>query len=522
MNAILKVKEILQNRNLDSISICDIPRPSEMHGVIKASNIIVNAMFGNKKIGIIGDYDADGVCSSFILEYFLKQISYFNFILKIPNRFIDGYGININIVNELNCDIYICVDNGIAAFEVADFIKQKNKILIIADHHKPLIDNDVEVLPNAVIINPNQNSCSFIQKEVCAAMVAWYLCAGIKNVLQQNANNTILNSNVKLDCLTPFVAIATIADMMPLISINRVFFKKGIRELSKSLLPALQYINNTYLINSQNLAFSMVPILNSAGRMHDASMVLEFFRASNLSIAQKIFNELIEINNARKQEQNKVFNLAKESFIKKENILIAYGDNWHEGVLGIVAARLVREFNVTSFCFSKKNDILKGSGRAKSGFNLIGSIHLCKEFLLHFGGHCGAVGLTLESGNLDRFISKLDSNIILDSINIKDDLVEINLFDINKDLLEILKSYEPYGMGNKELRFSSKNLSIIKIITLNNPSNKKLLLQQGESIMPAMLFNYEGEILAKSINCIFTISFNSSYFTLIIESFESL
>lgn len=522
MSVLLKAKKILQDRELDSISINNIPKPYEMKGIKEAGRILQDAILENKKIAIIGDYDTDGVCSAFIVESFLRKLGYFNFKVKIPNRFIDGYGININIVKELDCDIYISVDNGITAFDVANFIANQDKVLIIADHHKPLIQNGIEQLPNAIVINPSQESCNFLQKEVCGAMVSWYLCAGIKHTLKLDNKINNFNLDIRLDTFTAFVAIATIADMMPLCGLNRAFVKKGIKEIYKSEIPALIAIRNRTVINSQNLSFNIIPIINSAGRMEDANVVLDFFRSDNLCTATEIFNNLIKINNDRKEEQDKVLTLAKNNLLIKNNIAIAYGDNWHEGVLGIVAARLAKELGLSSFCLSNNNGILKGSGRASIGVNLVESIHACKDYLHTCGGHKGAVGLSLESGMIDKFIAKLDNSIVLDS-NIEDNkLIEIKLDDINNDLICLLKSYEPYGIGNKELIFASKNVFISSIMPLKNPIHKELQLIQGNTKINAMLFNYNETCFLKHINCTYSISIHSKDPCLIIENLESI
>ena len=503
MSVLKQVINILHSRNLDTFKkINQIPSFDTLFGVKEASKIIKDSILQNKKIAIIGDYDVDGITSICIMENFFKNLGYKNIIFKIPNRFIDGYGINIDIVKELDADVYITVDNGISAFEVATFCKSLNKILIISDHHKPLIIDNKESLPEArVIINPNQQNCNFIQKDICGAVVAFYLCGGIKNEL---------GVNIRLDNYTPFLSLAIIADMMPLTSLNRILFKYGISNLQKSNIVAFKVLKNIYgEINAQNISFNIAPTLNSVGRLEDAKIALDFFREKNFTKADMIFRQLIEINNKRKNIQNEITQIALKNLKKGKNFILSYGEDWHEGVLGIVASRLAEEFNISAFCLSLKNGILKGSGRAKGGINLIHSIQKCKDLLLSFGGHSGAVGLTLALENLDKFMQDLDKNCIIDSTNQNKEIIEATLCDINEELLEVLESYEPYGIGNEKIEFYSSNILIIDSILLGkNKEHQRLQFSQDGIIRSGILFNNKDDLLNKNVDISFNIARN--------------
>ncbi|RAX55333.1 single-stranded-DNA-specific exonuclease RecJ [Helicobacter sp. 16-1353] len=488
---------IFKERNLDTINLSNIPQPETLFGLKEASKIIKDGIVDNKKIAVVGDYDVDGISASCIMEYFFKEIGFDNFTIKIPNRFNDGYGINTNIIKEIDADIFITVDNGISAFEVANLCKEMDKILIITDHHKPLIVDNDEVLPNALIINPNQKACNFLQKEICGALIAWYLCAGIKKEL---------NANVNLSKLSCFLALAIIADMMPLVSINRAIFKLGLKEIKHSNIAAFKVIRNRYNINSQNIGFVIAPILNSVGRLRDANLALDFFRQKDENKANEIFENLININNERKNIQNDIFLKAKNNIKKGENILIAFGKDWHEGVLGIVASRLADEFNISSFCLSLQNGILKGSGRSRNGVNLIASVQFCKDYLLCFGGHSGAVGLSLESKNLELFMQKLDKNCIIDSTIEDNTSIEIDLGSIDLDLLQLLESYEPYGMANEQIEFCSSNLKVESVQKIGKNKEHQILRfsQNGDSIS-GILFNNTNDFLDKLVDITFFI-----------------
>lgn len=503
MSVLKQVIDILNNRNLDTFKkINQIPSFDTLFGVKEASKIIKDSILQNKKIAVVGDYDVDGITSTCIMDIFFNDLGYRNIIFKIPNRFVDGYGINIDIVKELDADVYITVDNGINAFEVADFCNALNKILIISDHHKPLIVDDKEILPNAkVIINPNQQSCNFIQKDICGAVVAFYLCGGIKNEL---------GVNIKLDNYTPFLALAIIADMMPLTSLNRILFKYGISNIQKSNITAFKIFKSIYgEINTQNISFNIAPTLNSVGRLEDAKIVLDFFREQNPTKADMVFRQLIEINNKRKNIQNEITKIALKNPRKSKKFILSYGENWHEGVLGIVASKLAEEFNMSAFCLSLKNGILKGSGRAKGGINLIHSIQNCKDLLLGFGGHSGAVGLSLTLENLDKFINELDKNCIIDSEIKHKETVYIRLCDIDDKLLEVLESYEPYGIGNEQIEFYANDILVVDSTLLGkNKEHQRLQFRQNETIRSGILFNNTDKLVNKNVDITFNIARN--------------
>lgn len=503
MSVLKQVTDILKSRNLDTFEkINQIPSFDTLLGVDKASEIIKNAILNDKKIAVVGDYDVDGISSTCIMYFFFKDLGYKNIDFKIPNRFIDGYGININIIKELDADVYITVDNGINAFEVAEFCNKNNKILIISDHHKPLLINGEEKLPNAnAIINPNQKSCNFIQKDICGAVVAFYLCGGIKNALK---------ANIKLDKYTPFLTLAIIADMMPLTSLNRILFKYGINNIKKSEITAFKVLKNIYgEINAQNIGFNIAPTINSVGRLEDAKFAIDFFKEENIAKADMIFRQLIDTNKKRKYIQNEITQKALQDYKLTKNFIISYGEEWHEGVLGIVASRLAEEFNTSAFCFNLKDGILKGSGRSKNGINMVHSIQKCKDLLISFGGHSGAVGLSLEMNNLDNFIDKLDKNCIADSNDCNNQAIYIDLDDINIELLKLLESYEPYGMGNEQIEFYANNVHITHSTPLgNNKEHQKLRLTQNEITQNSIIFNNNDNLINKNTNITFTIQRN--------------
>ncbi|MGX2982767.1 single-stranded-DNA-specific exonuclease RecJ [Helicobacter sp. 23-1045] len=496
-----KILSIFESRNLSELQSKNIPAPATMSGIAEASEIIVSAIESNKKIAIIGDYDVDGVSSSCIMEGFFKALGYHNFIIKIPNRFIDGYGISTRMVKIYNTDIYISVDNGITAFEVADFCAERGKILIITDHHKPLIENGAEILPKAsVIINPNQRKCNFLQKEVCGAVVAWYLCAGIKCEFAKRGISRA--KNIDLLAFTPFLSLAIISDIMPLTSLNRTLYKLGVKRINSEKNGVFALLREEFgerfktnkIIDSQKLAFYITPLLNSAGRVKNARLAFKFLTAKNPKIALNLLQILRETNEWRKKLTNEVFAQSLECAVEREKIAYAIGQ-WNDGVIGIVAARIADKFGKSAFCFNLKNGKLKGSGRARDGVNLIASIQQCSAHLLRFGGHSGAVGLNLKSENLESFIDSLESNLIFSEKCAESAAISANLNEINMEILEILEAYEPYGNENAMICFES--IAVVRDSQIIKDLHQKLSFKNAT--FRAILFNNTQDFVGQKV-----------------------
>ncbi len=439
-----------KNDNVKSLK--DLPHPHSFKDCELAAKLCAQGIQKNSKILIIGDYDVDGVMATVIMMKFFKMLDYQNIKYTIPNRFNDGYGISKNIVAQhKNIDLIITVDNGIAAFEAAQYCYDQNIPLIITDHHNPQ-----ESIPKAAaIINPKQKNCPFAQKDICGAAVAWYFCNAIK---------LALNQNFSLQPLLKYVMLATISDMMPLININRLFVKKGLQQFinseEKSDILLKTLLKNTQ-INAQDISFYIVPLLNSAGRIKDAKLACDFFLAQNEDHIKAIFYDLKSLNLERKTITQEVYNLAISSLVQTPNYVLAFGENFNDGVLGIVAARLVESYLRPAFVFTKKQDgSFKGSGRSDGKINIFETLLPFQNNFLHFGGHAEAVGISLDSTALEKFGSFFSLCIPLNKKEKSDILGFLELESINYKLLEIINSFEPYGQGNQIPKFCIKNLKI--------------------------------------------------------------
>lgn len=431
----------------------DLPDPMLFLDMQKAVDRIIRAIESNEPITVIGDYDVDGVVATAILVEFLESLGA-NFEYIIPNRFQDGYGVSPNVLNRTKGTLIITVDNGISAVEAAKACLKNGIDLIITDHHTPQ-----DELPSAyAIVNPKQKLCAFPIKDICGAQVAWYLCAAIKSVLKCEYN--LKNS---LDILS----IAIIADVMPLLDINRSLVRHGLLSIETSNRPAMALIrsmlNRDHFL-SEDIAFLLAPKLNSAGRMDSAEIALKFLLSRDEGSARGYFQKLEMLNESRKVEENMIFEEALKNVNDGDSVILLWDKSWHEGVVGIVSARLCERFKKPAIVFSIKGDVAKGSGRSPENMDIFKLISTQKELLCGFGGHKCAAGLTVKLENIQKLkeaLNGVDSeSVYVDDTHHESLLGEISLGDVDMGLLEILGRYEPYGEGNPKPLFASEELEV--------------------------------------------------------------
>lgn len=448
-----KLQQILSLRLKDDTlkNLKDLPHPHTLKDCELAGKICAQHIEKSNKIVIVGDYDVDGTMSIVIMMNFFGMLGYKNVQYVIPNRFHDGYGISKEIISRhQDANLIITVDNGIAAFEASQYCEDHGIDLIITDHHNPQ-----DSLPKAsAIINPKQKNCDFAQKDICGGAVAWYFCNAIK---------IALNQSFSLQPLLKYVMLATIADMMPLTHLNKIFVKKGIEQFIASQQNA-DLLLKTLLrgpINAYNISFEITPMLNSAGRMQDASLVCEFFLSDKEGETAEIFNHLRQLNLDRKTLTTDTYNLALASLREGENYVLSLGENFHDGVIGIVAARLSETYLRPAFVFTQKEDgNLKGSGRSDGRIDIFQTLLPFQENFLHFGGHSQAVGITLSKEVLEKFGNFFAQYVPLENKEEDPVLGILTLDSINEELLGVIQSFEPYGQGNQIPKFMLRKLRV--------------------------------------------------------------
>jgi len=443
------------------LSLRDLPQPSSFKDMDKATERIVTAMQNKEKITIIGDYDVDGVTSTTLMKLFFEEIEY-EIEWIIPNRFRDGYGLSSNIIPRiLGTDLAITVDNGISAVYAAKLCKDEGIDLIITDHH--LLAPEV---PDAyAIINQKQESCTFPYSDVCGAQIVWYLIASLKNAL-----------NIKINMVSymELVCIAIIADMMPLQHINRSMVLAGLKALNNSQRPAIKAFfehSQKERLNSEDIGFFLAPLLNSAGRMDDASFAVDFLASTNIYDARVRLARLIEFNTLRKTTEQDITQKAMLQVNHNDDVIIVVGEAWHEGVVGIVAARIARACEKPCIILSQSEEgLLKGSGRSFGECDLFAMVDGARMHLEKFGGHQAAIGLSLKKKSLEAFKTQVQKTFA-EGIYVKEavdpDIVgNLHFSDISFELTTIVKKYEPYGQGNSTPKFISTNVEILQSDTM--------------------------------------------------------
>ncbi len=466
------------------LSLSDLPKPSTFKDMDRATARIIKAIHTGEKIMLIGDYDVDGITSTTLMKKFFNEIGV-ELEWIIPNRFKDGYGLSPNLIPRVKgYDLVITVDNGISAVYASQLCKERGIDLIITDHH--IVPS---VIPQAyAIIDQKQEECTFPYEEVCGAQIAWYLIASL---------NRALKSKIDTKSYLGLVSIAIIADMMPLQHINRSMVKTGLKLLSRSSLPAIRAFMeklDKVTLNAEDIGFQIAPVLNSSGRMEDAKWSVEFLLSDNIYDARVRLDRLIDFNTSRKAIEQKITDEAIEKANLNDKVLVITGENWHEGVVGIVAARVGRRFEKPTIILTKSEQgELKGSGRSFHVCNLFKITEPCRPLLHKFGGHDAAIGLSLSSNNLEEFKKQINQNYEAQNYNETsfdpDILGELHFSYINFTLVNKMKSYEPYGQGNPRPKFISSNVIIEDVNDMGKEKeHRRFTFSQNGVTQQAVLF----------------------------------
>ena len=494
------VRNILCSRQDDNPykKLQTLPLPSQLIDAKKGAMRVAEAIRRNQKIIVVGDYDVDGIVSTAIMLEFFEMLN-FKAQHFIPNRFKHGYGLSQKVIEEIlrtkkSCDVIITVDNGISSFEAAKACKEANIDLIITDHHTV-----GEIFPEAfAVVNPKRPDCNFPYKNICGAQVAWYFCAAIKNEL---------GSQVDMGHFFDFLCVAIISDIMPMQSMNYTIAKRGLQCLSNSSRVSLKYLFTKFArqnLKSDDIGFLLSPLLNSAGRLDDPSLALDFLMSKTQVQASKYLDKLIGLNEQRKALQRKML---QEALLLVDDlpVICVWNENWNEGVIGIIASNLAQKYKRPSFVFSISGDTAKGSARNIGGINLYELLDLSSELLLGFGGHKSAAGLSLKVENLEKLKYKLcECTTKVSSIASADreeifGVIKLGLVDF--ELYEIIHSFEPFGLENekpifliekariKQITLFGRNLEFSKLVVAQDNTEKEITffdevldLQEGDEI----------------------------------------
>lgn len=447
----------------------DFYSPWLLKDMEKAVAILQEKIENRNRIRIIGDYDIDGVMSTYILLESLRGLGC-DVDMMIPNRITDGYGINEHLIEQAwqeGRDTIITCDNGIAAVTQIRKAKDLGMTVIVTDHHEvPFEDLEggrKEILPPAdAIVNPKQKACSYPFAGLCGAVVAMKVMEALYEKMAPEVD--------LVDKMLPFAGIATIGDVMDLQDENRILVKEGLQRLHHTTNLGLQELIRVNNLEPENISpyhigFILGPCLNASGRLDTAKRALQLLLAGSREEAAVLAGDLKNLNESRKemtaQGLEKAIEQVESTSMMEDTVLVVFLPECHESLAGIIAGRLRERYHKPSFVLTRGEEGVKGSGRSIESYSMYEKLCECKEYLTKFGGHPMAAGLSLEEENVERFRRKLNEQSGLT----EEDLVEKVTIDvpmpihyIRKDLVQELSLLEPFGKGNEKPLFAQKNL----------------------------------------------------------------
>tara|TARA_B100000131_G_scaffold85553_1_gene82538 strand:+ start:42837 stop:44531 length:1695 start_codon:yes stop_codon:yes gene_type:complete len=494
-----------------------LPNPFLMEGVKKSVSRIIEAINSKEKIVVYGDFDCDGITSTAILYSFLSSLGC-NIKSYNPDRLEEGYGINIESINQLAADgysLFITTDCGISENEVITKSKNLEVDFIITDHH-----TIPTVLPDAFsIINPKLSNCEYPYKDICAAGVIFNLIVAIRSGLREDGFfDDIAEPN--LARYLDLVSIGTIADSMPITGVNRIFVSNGLLEIKNTTRKGLKHLisKNKDRFSVRDVSFDIAPKINAAGRVGKASNAVNLLVSDDDDEIEKLAAIIQSNNQIRQQIQEQVFSeadqIAKEKFLKnpKKSSLVLYSKDWHPGVLGIIASRIVKQYGVPCAILSSKNSVAKGSLRTSNSLNLYKVLEECSDLLIQFGGHSAAAGVTLQEDKIEFFENRFEE-IISNHDFITGETIEIDslieLSEINISFLSDIEKMEPFGKGNPYPIFLLKNAMVDSKKVLKE-KHLEIYLSKNNNKMRAIWFNFSKEVdISKEIDIVFTIQRDS-------------
>lgn len=461
------IKTFNQAKQFFRPSIESLYDPFLMDQMESATSRVITALTENQKICIYGDYDVDGTCATALLYMSLKELDA-NVEFYIPRRLEEGYGLStaaIDIVKEKGTQLMIAVDCGITAITETDYANQLGIDVIICDHHQPK-----EEIPKAfAVLDPLKPGCSYPFKYLSGAGVAFKLAQGLCERIGKRG--------LPLKYLD-LVALAGAADIVPLTDENRILVNEGLKQVNLNPRPGIEaLIEMSRLqpghLSSGQIVFTVAPRINAVGRLGDAERAVNLLIATNKKEAVKLAEVLETENYERRKIDVDTFEAAKEIVdsqidLDEDLAIVLHNENWHPGVIGIVASRLVEKYYRPSVLLTTIDGIAKGSARSINGFNIYEALQKCDDLLLHFGGHRAAAGLALKLDKVEEFRIRL--NEVLKSSITSEDLSEeisidskIRFSEITPKFLRILDQFAPFGPDNLRPVFISESVHVANV-----------------------------------------------------------
>lgn len=490
----LDVRNIVDEKSIRKLlsDEFDVSNPFDFIDMDKAVNRIQKAINSGEKICVYGDYDADGVTSTSLMYLYLENCGA-DVIYYIPDRNSEGYGLNFSAVDKLFAEkvsLIVTVDNGISAFDEVAYANSLGIDTVITDHHQT-----PEHLPHAVaIVDPYRADCKSSFKNLAGVGVVFKLVCALEGSM----------SDVEfiLENYSDLILIGTIGDVVPLVGENRYLVRQGLKYIKNTNNLGVQEILSLAKltekpVNSTSIAFNVVPRINASGRLSFSKKLVQLLTSENQLEVQNIAAHVEDDNAKRKEIENEIL-LQAEELLKDEpertyqRVLIVEGKDWHPGVIGIVAAKLLERYGKPTIVISKMGDVARGSCRSIEGFSMYEAIKTCAAYLIRFGGHPLATGFELKCDDLNKFkndINNFAKNCgAMPYLNLNIDC-KLNPEALSLDLIEQLEPLEPFGKDNPEFTFGLYNMKICDITFVGAEKNHlRLTLSRNNHKITAMKF----------------------------------
>lgn len=485
---IIRNRDVVGDEQIDVFlngTLDNLHSPYLMKDTEKAAAILLDKIKGGKPIRVIGDYDIDGICSTYILISGLKACGAVT-DAAIPHRIHDGYGMNEHMVEEAHeagVDTILTCDNGIAAKEQIAYAKSLGMTVLVTDHHEVPYEvredgTRQECLPPAdAVIDPKQAGCAYPYDGICGAVVAYKLIEVLFGMVPDDEKREMLKE------LLAFAAFATVGDVMELTDENRIIVRYGLKQIAKSSnagMQALLTVNGLRgkPLSAYHIGFVLGPCLNATGRLDTAGRALQMFLTEDKSEAVTIAGELKEMNDSRKnmtlQGTQQAIELIESSTLGQDKVLVVYLQDCHESLAGIIAGRVRERYHKPVFVLTDSEDGVKGSGRSIEAYHMYDKMSECKELYTKYGGHKMAAGVSLPAEHVEKFRYYLNEHCGLNEEDFVEKIhidVPMPMSYVTADFVRQLSVLEPFGNGNPKPVFAQKNIRLIRGRILGKNSN---------------------------------------------------
>lgn len=482
-------------------TIADLGDGMLMKDMDRAVEILMEKIREGAPIRIIGDYDIDGVCATYILLEGLKGLGAVA-DTDIPDRITDGYGLNRHLIDrafEAGTDTIITCDNGIAAAEEIAYGKGLGMTVIVTDHHEvPFDEEDGEkkyhLPPADAVVDPKRTDCSYPFKGLCGAAVAYKLMEALYEAMGKDSSD--------IDYLMEEVAFATVGDVMDLTGENRIFVRQGLEMLQSTSNLGLRALMectgiDRKAVNTYHIGFVLGPCLNASGRLDTAKRALALLEAGAKQEADVLAGDLKALNDSRKEMTEEAVRQAAEQVehteAGRQKVLVLYLPDCHESLAGIVAGRIRERYCRPVFVITDSGEMAKGSGRSIEAYHMYEEMNKCRNLFVKFGGHKLAAGLTLKKENIEKFRQDINAVCTLTETDMTEKVsidMQMPFSCVTEELLEELKLLEPFGKGNTKPVFAEKNVSIVscRLIGKNRNMLRMRLCDGAGTDMDAVYF----------------------------------